>query len=269
MRRFVLIFFVVFFMLTSVFLANVSNINSLSDLIGKTIGLVGSSVAPKEAIISAITSVIGGKPGELIFFNSNSDGITALMFGKIDSMMLPAMSAEFYIKRNQTLKKIEEKEKNKFYTVMVLRTENSELRDRINNTIKTLEKNGKLKELQDEWINNFPADREPSMKEIPLINGAKTYYVGVSGDMTPLDYIGVDGRPAGFNVALLSEISKQLNINFKFLSLENQAKYTALHSRKIDIIFCTLKTKTNFTNLNQLTTEPYFSFEGVCYLVKK
>jgi len=272
MKKCPVIILVVFLMLVSVFLANGANISSVSDLVGKSVGMI-SPIASKDAVTIDVSRSLGGKPGELVFFNRVSDGITALMFGKIDAMAVSIISADFYMKRNPNLKSIKKGDRQEFLVVMALRTEDQELKDKINEAIETLKNNGELKKLQDEWVNNFPADKEPSAKKIPSIPGAKTYYVGVSGDLTPLDYIGVDGRPAGFNVALLSEISKILNVNFKFVSVENQARYAALCGRKIDIIFCNFKGNMDFvkdiSSMNWISTEPYFSFDGVSYLVKK
>jgi ABC-type amino acid transport substrate-binding protein len=36
--------------------------------------------------------------------------------------------------------------------------------------------------------------------------------------MVPLDYISANGQPAGFNVALLTEIGKLLKINIEFVA---------------------------------------------------
>ncbi len=59
----------------------------------------------------------------------------------------------------------------------------------------------------------------------------------MSGDAPPLDYVAADGRPAGYNIALLGEISKIINKNIEIVSLESNAKYTALEAKKIDVFF--------------------------------
>ena len=270
-KRSILVLTLSFILVLSV-MAKASEITSVSDLVGKVLGM-GSPIASKEAVLADITRSIGGTPEDLLFFNRIADGVTALMFGKIDALAVAKISADFYLKRNQNLTKVEKEDRIKFYVVMALRNDNEDLRDQINGAIKTLEENGKLAELQDKWINNLPVDSEPSLNKIEKINGAKTYYVGVSGDVPPLDYIAVDGRAAGYNVALMSEISQLLNVNFEFVSVENQARFAALQGRKIDIIFCNYQGNLDFAKelaqKNWISTDPYFSFDGVCYLVKK
>lgn len=80
-------------------------------------------------------------------------------------------------------------------------------------------------------------------------------------------------RTADGVTALMSEISQVLNCNFEFVSVENQARFAALQGRKIDIIFCNYQGNLDFANelaqKNWISTDPYFSFDGACYLVKK
>lgn len=101
--------------------------------------------------------------------------------------------------------------------------------------------------------------------------GAKTVFVGITGDYTPLDYIAADGRPAGFNVAFLSEISKLLHINFELVSLETQAKFQALRSKKIDVVFSQTYNEQMAALFGDkmVRTMPYFSDKGRCFIVKK
>jgi len=270
-KRFILVLTLSFILVLSA-MAKAPEITSVSDLVGKVLGMV-SPIASKEAVLVDITRSIGGVPEDLLFFNRTADGVTALMYGKIDAMAVSQISADFYLKRNQNLSKVEKENRIQFFVVMALRNDNEDLRDQINSAIKALVENGKLDELQDKWINNLPVDSEPSLNKIEKIKDAKTYYVGVSGDLAPLDYIAADGRAAGFNVALMSEISKLLKCNFEFVSVENQARFAALQGRKIDIIFCNYQGNLDFAKelaqKNWISTDPYFSFDGACYLVKK
>ena len=121
--------------------------------------------------------------------------------------------------------------------MMFLRTEDTALKNELDRAINILDENGTLGELRDTWITNLPANEEPSGSGMPVIEGARTVRVGVTGDYVSLDYMAADGRPAGFNVALLSEISELLEINFELVSIESQAKFSALQSRIIDVIF--------------------------------
>lgn len=74
---------------------------------------------------------------------------------------------------------------------------------------------------------------EPAEK----LEGADTLYVGISGDVAPLDYVSADGTPAGFNVALMNEIGRLLGKNIEFVVVSTDAKFSSILSGKIDAFF--------------------------------
>ena len=248
----------------------IQSINQASDLAGKVVGAV-STAAPTKTMESLLTRYIGGIPKEVKFFNRASDLIAAVIAGKIDGAPCTTFVAEYYIKRNSKLKMIEFNQQMEVDVVMFLRSEDSLFRNDLDSAITILRDNGSLKQLEDTWITNLPVTNEPSNMEMTKLEGARTVYVGVSGDYTPLDYMAADGRPAGFNVAFLSEIGKLLKINFELVSIESQAKYSALLSKKIDLIFSqTYNKDVSSLFVNKFArTQSYFTDKGWCFLVKK
>ncbi|WP_459855702.1 substrate-binding periplasmic protein [Humidesulfovibrio idahonensis] len=196
----------------------------------------------------------------------------ALQAGKVDAVLSPRFGVDYFVKRNAAFKVVAS-EPLKAQVVMALRSEDTQLKDDLDKAISTLQENGKLKQLEDEWVTNLPAANEPANKAADPIPGAKTVYVGICGDYVPLDYIAANGRPAGFNVALLNEISHMLNVNFEFVSLESQARFAALSAKKIDLIFCNLTASTpslmGMQNKSWVATKPYFTSEVGCLLVRK
>lgn len=248
----------------------VQPINQTSDLTGKVLGVVSTAASPK-AMESLLQEYIGGAPKEVKFFNRSSDLIAAILAGKIDGAPCAKFVAEYYVKRNNELKIVDAKKQVEVDIVMFLRSEDSLFRTEMDSAITILRDNGTLKQLEETWITNLPVKNEPSNTEMTRIEGAKTVYVGVSGDYTPLDYIAADGRPAGFNVAFLSEIAKILKINFELVSIESQAKYSALISKKIDVIFSQTynKSVSSLFGNKLVRTQSYFTDKGWCFLVKK
>ncbi len=248
-------------------------IENVSDLAGKVIGMI-SPAASTENIEAMISDLIEAEPGQVVYFNRYSDGVTATITGKIDAVLTPSFVTNYHLKRNDNLKIIESNRNSLGSIIMAVRSEDQKLKEDLDEAITALQENGTLKTLEDQWITNLPADNEPVNKEIPKIEGAKTVYVGVCGDMAPLDYIAADGRPAGYNVAILTEIGKLLNINFEFVSLETQARFTALGSKKIDVIFCHFEANKvafleELKNNNWIGTKPYYTYDGVSFLVRK
>jgi ABC-type amino acid transport substrate-binding protein len=262
-----------------VFLAGCSGksgkVEKLTDLEGKTIGVqtLGSGIS-NDAFEKVIAANLGVKQKEVVYFNRLPDALAAVAAGKIDAVYAPSVVADYYLKRNNKIKLIASKRNQQFNAVMALRRDDVKLRDEINKAIATLERKGVLQELQEEWIVSLPANKEIKAKEIPKIPGARTVYIGVCGDLAPMDYITADGHPAGYNVALLTEIGKLSKINFEFVPLESQARLAALRSKKIDVIFIHLDSRSNsllaneFNKNDWILTSPYFSFTGSSFVAK-
>ncbi len=239
----------------------------------RVIGMVASDDSPKN-IEAMLTNFIGAAPKEVLYFNRGGDVVAAIIAGKADAAPALNFFGDYYVKRNSNLKMIPAKSQVEGGVIMALRSEDVKLKEDLDKAIAALQANGTLKELEDKWITNLPAVNEPANKEIEKIKDAKTVYVGVSGDFVPLDYIAADGRPAGYNVAMLTEIGKLLNINFEFVSLDTQAKYAALSSKKIDVIFCQLYNNqvaplVGPQDEKYITTNPYYTCKGGYFLVKK
>jgi ABC-type amino acid transport substrate-binding protein len=221
-----------------------------------------------------VANLVGGEPKEVIYFNRSIDIIAALKAGKIDAVPIFKFTEDYFLKRNNDMKAIDVQAVIEGGVIMVARSEDSLLKADLDKAMTTLKENGTLAALEEKWITNLPADNEPSAIEIPKIEKAKTVYVGVSGEYPPLDYIAANGRPAGYNVAIFSEISKLLKINFEFVSIEAQARFAALSSKKIDLIFTHFQsTNTDYfnelKNSNWVSTLPYFTYKGGSFVVLK
>jgi ABC-type amino acid transport substrate-binding protein len=250
-----------------------ASINTLADLQGKVIGGMnnGSSDANYKKMI---TNLIGGEPKEIVYYNRAIDVNTAIEAGKIDGYATFQFYADYQLKRKENLKAIPVEATIEGGVIMVVRSEDSLIKAGLDKAITTLKENGTLASLEEKWITNLPAKEEPSASEIPKIKDAKTIYVGVCGDYPPLDYIAADGRPAGYNVAIFTEISKLLNINFEFVSIEPQARFAALDSKKIDLIFTHFESVNTdyfdeFKKSNWVSTIPYYTYKGGCFVVQK
>jgi ABC-type amino acid transport substrate-binding protein len=250
--------------------APAKKINDISDLKGKTIGMLAINMDLKG--IEQLVTFFTGPVKKVDLFNRTSDEVAAVLTGKIDAFIAPDLTINYYAKRNTNLKIIPPAVRIEGTVFMRLRSEDMKLKAELDSAITILRENGTLKSLEDYWITNLPISSEPAYAEIPKIEGAKTIYVGVTGDYPPLDYIAADGRPAGYNVAMLKEIGKILKINFEFVSIESLARYAALGSKKIDVIFCNIQAISKFSdeidNKNLVSTIPYCNFLGGYFLVK-
>ncbi len=248
-----------------------AKIEKYSDLESKVIGVVSSPASNEslEAILSKY--LIGAEPKEVVSYNNLNDQIAALLAGKIDAIPATKTEADYYVKRNSEMKIVEAKQKIKTDVVMMLRAEDQALKEDLDKSFAALRENGTLELLKDKWITNLPVSGEPSKIDVPIIDGVKTVYVGLTGAYAPLDYIGADGKPAGYNVALLKEVGKLININFEFVSIEAGARYVALETKKIDVIFSQIYNE-EMSSLFQgkyIMTNSYFTGDEICFLVRK
>lgn len=174
--------------------------------------------------------------GNLVYYDTLNSMLMALNAGQIKGIMLPADVNNYISQRNEglTLRVFEDIPMSFF---MGLREENTELRDQFDEAIRSMVQDGTLDALREQWIVGLPADEEPSFGEMPVIAGAETVKVGVTGDLPPLDYVSADGQPSGYNVAVLSEISQRIGMNIELVTVEATARLTALTSGNIDVIF--------------------------------
>jgi ABC-type amino acid transport substrate-binding protein len=80
---------------------------------------------------------------------------------------------------------------------------------------------------------------EISPIEMPVIEGAQTIKVAVTGSLPPMDYVAADGTPAGFNTALLAEISQRIGKNIELVVVDSVGRAAALASGNVDAVFWT------------------------------
>lgn len=170
------------------------------------------------------------------------DNLNALQMG-LDSKSVDRIStyksvADYMIERKPELKIAEEHPfkmplSDKF--CCAVKSGNDELLISINGAIKSMTDDGTLENLTKQYITELKGD--PDAVEMPMLAGADTIKVAVTGDMPPLDLITAEGKPAGFNTAVLAEISKRIDKNFELVNLESVARASALQSGTVDVVF--------------------------------
>lgn len=245
----------------------------LSDLEGTVMGALATGIT-EDAYKTMLSSLIGAEVKEVVYFNRGMDALAALKAGKVDALPMHQFTADYMLKKNSDIKSIPVDAEFEGGVIMAVRVDDEALKSSLDSAINVLMQDGTIAQLESEWITNLSAENEPINTELTKIEGAPTYYVGVSGDFPPLDYMATDGRPAGFNVAIMNKIAAVLGVNFEFVSLETQARFAALSSKKIDIIFCHFQSNDSsyFDDLktnNWIGTMPYYTYKSGCFIVMK
>lgn len=168
------------------------------------------------------------------FYNSLLEMQMALKARKIDELTLPEAVGMYLISNNTNYEV-------KFSLNMMPSTisfgfkrGNTKLKKDFDTAINAMKKDGTLKKLEKKYID---AAKEPSAAKFQDFKGAETIKVAVTGDLPPIDYIAADGRPTGYNTAILSEIGKRLKKNVRLISVDSGGRSAALASERADVVF--------------------------------
>ena len=185
---------------------------------------------------------------------------TIQTYGSVARYMT-ANNANFSINDSQTIKLVDD-------FCCAVRSDDVELKNSCDAAINSMKSDGTLGILIDKYIKN--ATETPETVKINKIDGADTIKVAVTGDLPPLDLILADGTPAGFNTAVLAEISKRIGKNIVLVKVNSSSRAAALISGQVDMIFWVVvpaddsKRPKNFDTPENITvTEPYYQDEVV------
>ncbi len=208
-------------------------------------GCGGNEPSEKDKMIIGVITQLNATPEQakkfakgdaLNFYDDFNSMQLALSSEKIKAVQthgsvaryMAANNSDFVIKESQTVKLVDD-------FCCAMREQDVDLKNEFDAAIEAMKSDGTLDELIDEYITH-PLEIPPSV-EIAKIDGAATIKVGITGDLPPLDLILADGTPAGFNTAVLSEISKRVNKNIELVQINSGARAAALTSNQVDVIF--------------------------------
>ena len=188
---------------------------------------------------------------EAVEFDSLNSMLMSLNAGTIDGMIVYFTVGSYLCRQNENLtswldysemEKIYRGEmtniKNRFILDQILGTDfsflmmedHAALRDEFNQAIADMKADGTLDTLKDSIMDLDKA-------EIAEIDSAETIKVGVTGDLPPIDYVDEAGIPAGFNTAVLAEISRRTGKNIELVSIDSGARSLALSEGIVDVVF--------------------------------
>ena len=187
---------------------------------------------------------------EAVEFDNLNSMVMSLNAGSIDGMIVYFTVGSYLCRQNENLtswieysemEKIYRGEmniKNRFILDQILGTDFTfllmedriTLRDEFNRALADMKADGTLDALKDSIM-------DLNKVEITKIDNAETIRIGVTGDLPPIDYVDEAGVPAGFNTAVLAEISKRIGKNIELVSIESGARSLALSQGIVDVVF--------------------------------
>ena len=190
---------------------------------------------------------------EITYFDTLDAMLMALNAGNIQFMEVYDSTARYLVNNNPELVQTEaysdETEGNAFAEYMLngplcndfafmFMEDNEALRDEFDAALASITE----AEMDQLYKNNITAainGDEVKPVQMPVIDGAETIKVAVTGALPPMDYVAPDGTPAGFNTALLAEISQRIGKNIELVTVDSVGRAAALASGTVDAVFWT------------------------------
>jgi len=173
-----------------------------------------------------------------VFFDSLTQMQSAFQSGQINEISTYRSVARYMIAKDPQFQVLKDHSLEFIDSFcFALREDDKELRDSLNRVIKEMQADGTLDRLTKEYITDINAESELPAVEMPTFDNAQTIKVAVTGDLPPLDYVSADGKPAGFNTAVLAEIGKRMLKNIELVEIDSGARAAALTSKQADVIF--------------------------------
>ena len=191
---------------------------------------------------------------KIIFYDRLTDMLMALQAGDVDKIEVYQSVAKYLVANVPNLEMGFEFDLSKEKSVFVQRMavsrlgngfsflmlkDNQALADQFSEAITAMKEDGTLDTLVAKYIDGVTTDALTGIP-LPQTEGAETIRVAVTGALPPVDYVAPDGRAAGFNTAVLAEISRRIGKNIEILYLDSSvARATALVSGQADAAFWT------------------------------
>ena len=187
----------------------------------------------------AITHGNGMDGYENAFYNNLSTALLDLKSGNIGLINSETSMAEYVVARNPEFEILgSDAEIFEVQYAMMTMDSSTEVYDILNKAIVDMKSDGTLVALVENELKAYLYS-DPEVKELPHFDGAMTIRVGVTGDLPPMDFVATNGKAAGFNIALLAEISNRVHVNFELTQIESGSRPMALSSGKVDAVFWT------------------------------
>jgi polar amino acid transport system substrate-binding protein len=212
---------------------------------------------------------------ERLQYPNLSAALLALENEKIQLLASPKTTVDYIVAHNDKFQIADYPTANGKNSKSMLTAEtNTELYGILDEAIKQLKADGTLDQLIEEELNAY-ITIDPTPAELPTFDGAKTYKIAVTGDLPPMDFVTADGKAAGFNVALLTEIANIAQVNFELVVVDADARLTSLASGVVDAVFWVIPNKCFICGESlgdapegTMITESYFS-DAVAMLALK
>ena len=243
------------------------------DLEGNVLAGVAAARMPEENAEVLFETILGIR---LSGYREAKD-LPALLYmlrsGRADAIVCPDVTAEYLLRTEEGLARLTAPVDSsngvegggRLSFAMALRKGEDALCAELDAAISELEADGVLKALSVAYVE---AEEPLVLYETDGKKGRKTLYVGVTGNVPPLDRLDANGAPCGFSVAFLEALEERTEYRFEAVPITTEEAFSALNSGRVDLLFA-YGTSRNTTpgEKDYLMTKGYYTMQEYAYLV--
>ena len=164
----------------------------------------------------------------------------ALSRNEIQEMILPDFVGEYLLKVNQDYSQCCVSNSENMNLCFGFLKDNHTLRARWNAALNAMKSDNTLSNLEYKYARNVQ-DLNKHDKDKSIVftkyDGAPIVKVAVTGDLPPVDFVDEYGLPAGYSLAVLSEIGRRLRVNVRPIVVSAGARAASLVSGRADVVF--------------------------------
>lgn len=206
-----------------------SDITSLADLNGKKIAVQEGTTGDILCTPAEDNDVITDENTEVKRFKKGTDAIVTLNNGGVDAVVIDKNPAENFVANNQDkLKMVEDDTSTEEYAIAVGKGD-TELLEKINAGLAKIKEDGTFDKLVAEYIGG-------EEEEAPAAEAEFTVNVGTNAEFPPFEYIGDDGEPDGFDMAVIKAIGEAEGFDVKITNMEFKSLIASLSTGSLDAV---------------------------------
>ena len=207
--------------------AEKSKVSSAKDLAGAKIGVQLGTTG--DLYVSDYES----KGSTILRYTKAADAIQALKQGKVDCIVVDEAPAEVFLHNNTDLSILKEEFSKEDYAICISK-ENEKLKDKINQAIGTLKKNGTIQKIMNYYIGDSTKGKSPYKKDTTVERTNGTLVVATNATFEPYEYMQGE-EIVGIDMDLAQAICDLLGMDLKVENLEFDAIINSVQSGKADI----------------------------------
>lgn len=187
-----------------------NTVHSIEDLKGKTIGVQLKTTG--DAYASDIENA------QVQRFNKGYDAVVALRKGELDAVMLDDAPANVFVEEFGDIKILDEAYADEEYGIAVNK-ENTELLEKINQALDTLEADGTIEQITNAWLKEgVETTAYEGQNKDEYANGILV--MATNAEFPPYEDQTEDGEIIGIDVDIMKAVCDQLDMK---LQVENTA----------------------------------------------